>query len=86
MKIAVLGAGISGLGSAYILSKKHDIIGEFFCFLLIFSIFLLFCSTLVFKNFCRFSLFLSFLFNFLILLFTFINITDTFIKLFLNKF
>ena len=25
MKIAVLGAGISGLGSAYILSKKHDI-------------------------------------------------------------
>ena len=25
MKIAVLGAGISGLGSAYILSKKYEV-------------------------------------------------------------
>ena len=25
MKIAVLGAGISGVGSAYILSKKYDV-------------------------------------------------------------
>ena len=25
LKIAVLGAGISGLGSAYLLSKKHDV-------------------------------------------------------------
>lgn len=25
MKIAVLGAGISGLGSAYLLSKKHEV-------------------------------------------------------------
>ena len=25
MKIAVLGAGISGLGSAYLLSQKHEV-------------------------------------------------------------